>query len=877
MFRLPLSLSAFLAASVTVFAATPPASSLAFDPASSPFADHLADSYANYVGEDGLTVRPRWGDAPLTDFGSVPVAIAPLPGMRDIAQVPAPGVHPRLLVTPESLPDLRLRLRQTRAGQRAWNNILAWTEMMKGRYESTAPYAQPDLWRGSFGGLRGPVPLFRLGLPRGNGVAYDRHPGAAAAWQALIDGSATEFPPFYWHVMALEAFRCLIEDDAEAGRQLAAATTTALRLDQAKRDADRAARQAKNPAATLPPPSQPVGEFQLAFIYDYAHAFLSPEQRAALHAELAATTWSHDNYGTFNAAHGSRSNWATFSYWLFQTLAIEDEPGFNEIKVRGMYRGWRNLFTYGWFPSGATFEGEAKNQLGLDGLFLFAQRRDRYGFEPLAAHPHALAYATRFLPHSVNPARDGFIKYDLLGGSRNQGSGFTSIEAAGLKYLYPDDPAIDWVYRLSIGENYENVPDRPDGYYNALLTFAVFATDFDPANDDPSRLGLGNTFFCGERALLMTRSDWSTDAVQLNLHVRQANGGHPYADRNSILLNGAGRVWSPVQGARAFENHKASLVVIDQKPQSVHSPGRMVAFADSEAATFATGDAKYAWDWNWANQDPRRGLYTPEDVRAGRVTLRPGWELEPNSTNSFAYTKRPFPYLHTPRSETPHWVLPAGAVRPVARQANHPVLRAYRTAGLVRGPRPYALVFDDIRKDDETRLYEWILTLEPDLQIVGIHRSDTRSLDILLTGDDPAQANPAPKEPLPPRRASGLPVPPGQPTLLVRVLHADGLGEPFIDVTPAKGQVGPVRRLVIPARSVDPRFRVLLYPHRQGAPLPSTPFLAEGSGFEVRFPGESSADQLRFTPHPSGLSRFTLLRDGKTALDFAPEPPPPLP
>lgn len=873
---LPLLFVAALAASCPAFAAPSPA----FDPATTPFAGQPAESYSRYTEEDGTPARLLWGQAPFLDFGTRSVTMD-TNGLRPVRQVPPPGIHPRLLITPDDLPDLRTRLRDTRAGRRAWNNILSWTEAMKGRYDDSAPYAQPDLWKGGFGGLRGPVSLYRLGIAREPGVhPYNRNPSAAASWRSLVDGTATEFPPFYWNTMALEAFRCLVEDDAAAGRELAAATLTALRLDQAKRDADLAARQAKNPAAPLPPPSQPVGGFQLAFIYDYAHAFLSPEQRAALHAELAATTWSHDNYGTFNDAHASRSNWATFSYWLFQVLAIEDEPGFNELKVRGMYRGWRNLLTYGWFPTGATFEGEAKNQLGLDGIVLFAQRAARYGFDNLAAHPHARAYATRFLPHSILPSRDGFIKYDLIGGSRTKGGGFTPVDMVGLKFLFPEDPVIDWVYRRSVGDDYENVPDRPDGYYNGLLLFATLASDFEPANDDPSRLGLGNTFFCGERALMMTRSDWSTDALQLNLHVRQANGGHPYADRNSILLNGAGRVWSPVIGERGFENHKASLVVIDRQPQNRFTPGRLVAFSDHPLATFATGDAKYAWDWNWQTQDPRRGRYTAADVRDGKVALRPGWQLEQNTVNAFAFTKQPFPYLDVPHSEAPHWLLPSGSVRPVARQANFPVRHAYRTAGLVRGPRPYALVIDDIRKDEEARLYEWILTLEPDLQIVSVTPAPDGQLDILLTGDDPSQTGPAPKEPLPAQRAADLPVPAGQPMLLVRVLQRDGSpADPVIDTIPgdAKTRAGPVRRLVIPTRAVEPNFKVLLFPHRHGEPLPVSAWDAGRSALRVGWAPTPSPDRIAFARHPSGLTHLRITRADTELLRLDAPPPPSLP
>ncbi|MBC8038970.1 MAG: hypothetical protein H7Y06_00340, partial [Opitutaceae bacterium] len=263
-----------------------------FDPAVSEFLDRPADSYSNYRDADGKPVQLIWGQAPLNDFGSRPITFDAI-GARVVRPMPAPGVHPRIYFGPDDLPDVRNRLKDTRAGQRAWNNILSWTEMMKGRYDDKAAYAQPDVWKGGFGGLHGPVPLYRLSIPRENGFAYNQHPKAAAIYRSLVDGTATEFPAFYWNTFALEAFRCLITNDEAAGRDLAKATITALTLDQAKRAADRAAKQAKNPAVPLPPPDQPVGTYQLAFTYDFLFNWLTPAQRTAIHAELAATTWSH--------------------------------------------------------------------------------------------------------------------------------------------------------------------------------------------------------------------------------------------------------------------------------------------------------------------------------------------------------------------------------------------------------------------------------------------------------------------------------------------------------------------------------------------------------------------------------------------------------
>lgn len=848
-----------------------------FRPEDAPFARAFAESYSSYKNERGEMVNPRWGEARIHDFGSREVRFES-EGMRKLADAPAPGVHPRVLFSPEDLPDIRERLKNTRAGQQAWRNILSWVHGMKGTYEETADYARPDRFNGSFGGLRGPVPLFRLGLP--NTIPHKGHtnnPNAAAAWRGLVEGTAEEFPPFYWNTMALEAFRCLIEDDADGARELAKAAMTAMRIEQARREIAR-----KEKGATLPP-DQPVGGFQFAFIYDFLSNWLTPEQRQAMQAELAETTWSHDNYGTFNDAHGSRSNWATFSYWLFQVLAIEDEPGFNELKVRGMYRGWRNLLTYGWYPSGATFEGEAKNQLGMDGILPFARRSERYGFENLAGHPHLRAYATRFLPHSIIPTRDGFIKYDLIGGSRSRGGGFSVCDTVGLKFMFPEDRVIDYVYRQSVGENYEHVPDRPDGYYNGLLFFAIHAMDFAEENDDPGELELGRTFFCGERALMMTRSDWTTEALMLNLHTRQANGGHPYADRNSIHLCGAGRVWSPIHGARAYENFRNSVVVVEGRAQSRFTPGRMVDFVDEEQATFAVGDAKFAWDWNWLTKDRPGGFYTAEDVRAGRVELAQGEQLEPRTPNDFAYTKQPFAYLDVPMSETPHWRMPHGAVRPVVRVPNTRMRYAYRTAGIVRGAQPYALVVDDIRKDSMRRRYEWILTLEPDIQMVSLTPGADGQLDILLTGDDPAQQQGLPKEDLPPERDPAHAVPQGQPMLLVRVLqreHHEARGEarPWIDVvrddTP-KTQVGPVRRLVIPAESVEPKFKVLLFPHRKGDALPKTEWNADKTKLLVTM-ADGQQDEIALAKSDSGKTHLVLTRGGAQLAAVNADPPPPL-
>lgn len=826
----------------------------------SAFADKPCDSYCGKVGLDGKPLL--WGNAPFTDFGSRPVKFNQK-GVRKINQIPKPGVHPRIFFTPEDLPDIRKRLKETQCGQNAWKNLLCWTEMIKGNYDDQADYTKPDTWNGSFGGLHGRVPLFRLNAPREKGKPnYNKNEKAAELYQALKSGKATDLPPFYWNVFALEAFRCLIEDDKSGAETLAKVVITALKIDQAKRDEKR-----KKKKETTPP-AQPVGAFQLSFIYDFIYNWLTPAQRKAIHDELAATTWSHDNYGTFNEATSARSNWATFSYWLLETLGIEGEDGFNDLKIRGMYRGWRNMLTYGWFQSGAVFEGEAKSQIGMDGVIPLAMREKKYGFENLSGHPYVQAYAKIFLPHSVNPMQTGFIKYDLLGGSHGRPM---PMDTLGLKYMFPNDKIIDWLFRCAIGEKYENVPDRPDGYRNDLLFALIFSTDFDPANNDPAKFGLGNTFFCGERALMMTRSSWNKDAMMLNMHTRQANGGHPFSDRNSIMLAGAGRIWSPT-GYASFRTSENSTVCIDGKSQQESTPGRMLDFIDTPDATFAVGDAKYCWDWSWRSLGKQGGFYTLADVRAGKVEIPPNCEPVTHTVNDFAFTKLPFAYLNKPIFETPSWIQPKGAISPIVREPNFPVKKAFRTAGLVRGEHPYTMLVDDIRKDDSVHRYDWTLRIEYDIQIAKLANNPDGTMDIVLTGNDPKQDQKRPKEPLFPMIAADTVIPAGQPMLLVKVLNRNldkskPAANPEIvelDNLANPKKYGNIRRLVIPADAVSPDFKVLLYAYKQGEPVPDIAWDKNRKTVTVKIGGQQ--DTITFSPSTSGKTDIAISRqaaDGK--------------
>ena len=176
----------------------------------------------------------------------------------------------------------------------------------------------------------------------------------------------------------------------------------------------------------------------------------------------------------------------------------------------------------------------------------------------------------------------------------------------------------------------------------------------------------------------------------------------------------------------------------------------------------------------------KHGYYTADDVAGHTVEIPAGWEPEMHTTNDFAYLKLPYAYLNVPLFQRPDWILPAGAISPVVRQPNYPVKRAFRTAGIIRGPHPYGLVVDDYQRNDKVAHYDWNMTLEEDIQIVSMKKTSDREMDILLSGADPDQTQPAPKAPLPALATSG-PIPQGQPMLLVRSPESGAKGRSRAD------------------------------------------------------------------------------------------------
>ena len=201
----------------------------------------------------------------------------------------------------------------------------------------------------------------------------------------------------------------------------------------------------------------------------------------------------------------------------------------------------------------------------------------------------------------------------------------------------------------------------------------------------------------------------------------------------------------------------------------------------------------------------------------------------------------------------------------------NPVKKAFRTLVFARGEQPYSIVIDDIQKDGgktaAEHLYEWVMQTGENTDIVSIKDNDILLCDASVNRD--ANGQPKPKK--------------GDRLLLIRVLNAnvpakakDYPTKPSFRletferkdtiVPDGKGGLsgsrsfGLDKRLVIASRAVAPDFKILLYPMRQGDPIPETTWNDKGDAVVLK--AGTTLDTIMLKPTDSGRTDVTLSRDG---------------
>ncbi len=779
------------------------------------------------VTGSGLAAEP---DAYYTDPGWKPRAVLPAkdalkgdfwpaspkagvdynaPGFADarLSPPPPPGVHPRVLVTPEDVELIRARV------------------------------AEGDK--------------------------------APAAFQVMWERVKRNRSAFY----------ALVANDDELGRQLAAELFKKVeamepKLDKLDKQADRDNLWAAERSIVASGDPEPPQIWAL-LDYDYLHRWMTPEQRAATERVIARLTKGRiTNFMTY-PDHFLINNHQGFGMeYMRLLLLIEGQPGFDdavyklgEAKARAMLDWYLNA-------DGMCFES-IKGWLNVS-VFVALARRDR----DLLKHSHLRA-KMRFFQNAIH-WQDG--RWQIRDEMR--ASAFHVIWT--MRYFYPDDPVLKWLYAATFS-SHDFLTDanakwpNPVGISDELLL--LFAQDVprdaagkpidwtEQARIDELKLPL--TWKDDQRGYLITRNSWNKDDLQLGFTTKQDffYGGHEGSENNRIVLWADGVNWVRDSNMLAVKaTFLQNMLTVDGKGLAwPPAPGVWLGVQETPAGVAAAGDGKIGYSFSKVMQvhpldfpSAKLPYYAPfaegnfDLTRDQQIAFHPGT------------VKWNDGYAHTDYGP---W---SGETRLVeSYRENNPMEQAFRTVYLARGKHPYVLVFDDARKDGDPHLYDWNITIPGGIDLLdaktvevafqNVPPTDRRDGDLLLgkaeTPRDPKTNQAKPKA--------------GDPLFLVRTLWRNspyGFPVPRFEKLNVEPQApyGGLGHVTIPAISTEPEFRVLLYPHRQGDPIPQTSWNDDRTELTVKI--ADVTDVYRFGKTDAGRTVFSVQRNDEPV--FRSEAPP---
>jgi len=326
-------------------------------------------------------------------------------GLRDIIHAPEVGIHPRVFFGPSEISDLKDRLANTLSGQAIAAQIHAFTTLLHLGYASNGTYSHNADYAKDKDGNR----------PIDNAGAWDNSP----FYRKLVAED-----PLVWEsqtiktkhrtaaIMAMEAFECLLyvgQTDPDTG----------LSYDERASMLAKAMNFWAGLALNNPDYNADSDHFNhfggthMALCYDLLFNAMSSAQQDRVREALVKMIPETPRHGANLSAFANTSNWTTLnSFEIIPNLAIEGEVGYKPALTERWMRTLHTFINYGWYPSGAGYEGLGKNYQFTTTMIACAKR----GYS-LLGHPHVKAYATEFLPAILQPFGGGFTSYDVWGGS----------------------------------------------------------------------------------------------------------------------------------------------------------------------------------------------------------------------------------------------------------------------------------------------------------------------------------------------------------------------------------------------------------------------------------------------------------------------------
>ncbi len=655
--------------------------------------------------------------------------------------------------------------------------------------------------------------------------------------------------------------------------------------------------------------------YALGWEYDYAYSFMSDEERAIVRRVIAKSTYG--KYDTGMALPGQmyiNNHMSSGANWIALALAIEGEEGYDERILPIALWSLKNKLTYDLSPDGITYEN-TKGFIPMLPVLACARRQGADDPEQLLKHSHLVARAYSNVQHArklynryigrhryregtpqLHEVKTGLDEPRYWRASGGSGSGGHHEFWYVVKYFYPNDPMVDFVYSAKNSDyNAELYEGREGERYGSRLHYSWFNlpalcmltashdTDYNRQDRLDQFEDLPEFWFDEERGMVAMRSGWDQDAMLVHMENRidQYYSGHETPQHGDFQVWADGIPWSPNLGAYRDCTFRA-MVTVDGLA-GVYCPvsGDWMTAHDTPEAATSVAEMTTAYQWRKLSK-----LLHLDHPALEQAPLKMAHFAEA------AYTQDRFTELpHLPKVREHYdgfahldygpW---HGETRGPERYGkwNDPMRYVFRTIHFARGKKPYLLVFDDLDKDGRKHQYDWRMPVIGDSEVYLINPApQNRHLElntegvigtdiILALADDRIKRDrgavwgtvyprmkPQPKK--------------GDPMLLVRVLWRNtNFPYPF----PHFQKYWEYNMISVPAYSESPAFKVLIFPHRFGDKLPVTTWSDDMGKLTVKV-GENM-DVYNFDQTDRKRTVFTMSRNGRKITDSGAAPPRPI-
>jgi hypothetical protein len=812
--------------------------------------------------------------------------------------VPAPGIHPRILFSLEDVPLIKRRLEQSKAGKKALIETRFLLDQTLYNSESDEGKIYAKLVDGDTADLKFQTPEPPKKVDSLILVAPPRH-WFEGYTQTLPDTIHTAYLP---NLLAASAFQALLDGDESRGRATAAAIANYYRLrnpviDAYAEDQDRRRLGPKDHWRAI---FGVAGGNNLAFCYDLAAPWMNEDQRDVLRHAIAASTSGRLAYGMNGPARWVETNWSGWDLEHYLTaLAIEGEKGYDPSIQPAALRTIKGYLQWGISPSGTIFESNGKIGAGFHYAMLTAIALARRGENQLG-HPHL-----RQLPfaqaQTVVPSGKFLVNNGTWGCANfAYGHFFTAffpeekVAAAADLLMQQDRPDLaafePETFRRSLEATVSTTAKPPGGDSHAKIDWRKLTpltpahvmgpTPYDsadwrgvndpkPVADSRRALGLPLDFVDPVHGLLISRSGPEADALFLMFEARAnlSTIGHQQHDAGHFYLASNGEMWAVEAGAKSGFSQDHSNVRIDGLGLAdVAYPPRVnfLGAKTKPSGAIASADITKAYNHGWVG--PTQFQWTIPDAAKWKISP----ETDPDIVDYFRGTQHYKMRLWGDNYFKQNW-------GPTMRvESPNPVNFAFRSAALVRGPHPYALILDDVDKGDgRPHDYDWVMQVPNSVRIADIELPAGNCASAVLVkavGGDQW------------RMTDVQETPAGTPALLVALLDVPVTAGPqlwnFYKATeqPIRldvrtytanktNQILTRTRLYVSRRDTVLRSRIALIPFKIGEPLPKIAWDAAQSTATLAWPDQK--DSLVFSIS-GGRTGVSVLRDGEKILSSRP-------